>query len=148
MKLVSRPAATLDYDKFMPLAELFVDNSPMSHVEVDRESFKGLYQSMVDNQSVWVLDLNNEIVGICGAISFPLYFNPAYTIAQELFWYVHPEHRGSGKLLLNHLEDWSKEEGVNALHMIALEDKNAGIMEKVYKKAGYEPVERTFRKEF
>ena len=145
--MIVRNANLEDYDLVTPLGIEFIKNSPMGHVDFDEYSFKSLFESMVKGGSFWVLVSGDEVVGICGALAFPLYFNSDYLLAQELFWYVDPDHRGSGYKLLNSLEEWAKDEGVHTIHMFALEDKSIETMKKVYAKKGYHPIERTFSKE-
>jgi hypothetical protein len=48
--------------------------------------------------------------------------------------------------MFKHLQSWSKERGAETIFMIALEDERAQKMEKVYCRAGFEPLERTFMK--
>ena len=49
--------------------------------------------------------------------------------------------------MFKQLEQWAQEKGAKALFMIALEDDRAAKMEKVYARAGFKPLERTFIKE-
>jgi hypothetical protein len=49
--------------------------------------------------------------------------------------------------MFRHIEVWAKEKNAVALFMIALEDERAKKMEKLYNRAGFRPMERTFIKE-
>ena len=51
------------------------------------------------------------------------------------------------KMLELFLLEWAKEKNAKSLFMIALEDDRAEKMEKVYIRAGFTPLERTFVKE-
>jgi len=51
-------------------------------------------------------------------------------------------------MMFKAIETWSEQKGATALFMIALEDERATAMEKVYFRAGFKPLERTFIKEF
>jgi GNAT superfamily N-acetyltransferase len=93
-------------------------------------------------------ELSGEIVGITGGLVYPLYFSPSHKVSQELWWWLTPAARGSGagNKMFKHLQSWSKERGAETIFMIALEDERAQKMEKVYCRAGFEPLERTFMK--
>jgi len=93
-------------------------------------------------------ELNGEVVGITAGIIYPLYFSPSHKVSQELLWWLTPSARGSGvgNKMFNHLQLWSKERGAKTIFMIALEDERSAKMEKVYCRAGFEPMERTFMK--
>ena len=69
-------------------------------------------------------------------------------MSQELLWWLTPAARGSGvgNKMFNQLQLWSKERGAKTIFMIALEDERSAKMEKVYCRAGFEPMERTFMK--
>jgi hypothetical protein len=49
--------------------------------------------------------------------------------------------------MFKQIENWAKERNASALFMIALEDDRAAKMEKLYVRAGFKPMERTFIKE-
>jgi N-acetylglutamate synthase-like GNAT family acetyltransferase len=70
-------------------------------------------------------------------------------VAQELWWWLTPASRGSGAggKMFKQIEQWAQEKSAKALFMIALEDDRAAKMEKVYARAGFKPLERTFIKE-
>ena len=102
-----------------------------------------------DVAQVWVVDKAGEIVGISGAVAFPLYFAPSVTIAQELFWWIDPAERGTtaAKQMMFEMEGWAEQIGASQLFMIALENDRAAAMERVYSRSGFSPIERTFTKE-
>lgn len=102
-----------------------------------------------DAAQVWVVDKAGEIVGIAGAMAFPLYFAPSVTVAQELFWWIDPAERGTtaAKQMMFEIEGWAERIGASQLFMIALENERAATMERVYSRQGFSPIERTFTKE-
>jgi GNAT superfamily N-acetyltransferase len=79
---------------------------------------------------------------------YPLYFNPAYEVVQELFWWLNPEARGNGagKKLFQSVQNWAKDAGAAAVFMIALDDNRVDKMDRFYKRAGFHPMERTYMK--
>jgi len=150
--MLVRKATEADLDKYVTLAQAFHAASPMHGVvEFDREGYGQFYLSSLQNESigVWLAELDNEIVGISGAIAYPLYFSPSAIVVQELWWWLTPDARGSGAgaAMFKQIEAWAKERSASALFMIALEDDRAQKMEKLYSRAGFRPMERTFIKE-
>ena len=146
-----REATESDLSEYVKLSADFHAASPMQKVcEFEPEGFKEFVLAAIDNPDICILlaELNGEIVGITGGIVYPLYFSPSHKVSQELWWWLTPAARGSGvgNKMFKHLQLWSKERGAKTIFMIALEDERAEKMEKVYCRAGFEPMERTFMK--
>lgn len=146
-----REATDADLLEYLKLSADFHAASPMQRVcEFEPEGFKEFVLAAIDNPDICILlaELNGEIVGITGGIVYPLYFSPSHKVSQELWWWLTPAARGSGvgNKMFKHLQLWSKERGAKTIFMIALEDERAEKMEKVYCRAGFEPMERTFMK--
>ena len=146
-----REATEADLSEYLKLSADFHAASPMQRVcEFEPEGFKEFVLAAIDNPDICILlaELNGEIVGITGGIVYPLYFSPSHKVSQELWWWLTPAARGSGvgNKMFKHLQLWSKERGAKTIFMIALEDERAEKMEKVYCRAGFEPMERTFMK--
>jgi GNAT superfamily N-acetyltransferase len=146
-----REATDADLSEYLKLSADFHAASPMQRVcEFEPEGFKEFVLAAIDNPDICILlaELNGEIVGITGGIVYPLYFSPSHKVSQELWWWLTPAARGSGvgNKMFKHLQLWSKERGAKTIFMIALEDERAEKMEKVYCRAGFEPMERTFMK--
>lgn len=150
--MLVRKATEADLDKYVTLAQAFHAASPMNGVvEFDREGYGQFYLSSLQSEAIgiWLAELDDEIVGISGAIAYPLYFSPNAIVVQELWWWLTPDARGSGAggAMFKQIEAWAKERSASALFMIALEDERAQKMEKLYSRAGFKPMERTFIKE-
>lgn len=149
--IIVREANEADLPIYLQLSADFHAASPMQRVcEFEPEGFQEFVLGAMDNPDICILiaELNGEIVGITGGIIYPLYFSPSHKVAQELWWWLTPAARGSGvgNKMFKHLQLWSKERGAKTIFMIALEDERAEKMEKVYCRAGFEPMERTFMK--
>ena len=149
--IIVRQATKADLDKYLELSADFHAASPMQKVcQFDPEGFKEFVLGAIDNPDICILlaELNGEIVGITGGIIYPLYFSPSHKVSQELWWWLTPAARGSGvgNKMFKDLQLWSKDRGAKTIFMIALEDERAEKMEKVYCRAGFEPMERTFMK--
>lgn len=150
--MIVRKATEVDLNEYVTLAETFHAASPIEGiVNFDREGYGQFYLSSLPNENIgiWLAEIDNVIVGICGAIAYPLYFNPNSLVVQELWWWLTPESRGSGagEAMFKQIKAWAKERNASALFMIALEDERATKMEKLYVRAGFKPMERTFIKE-
>jgi len=148
--MIVRNATAFDLDKYVVLAEKFHAASPMhGAIDFDPKGYAEFYISALQNESmgIWLAEIENKVVGIVGAIAYPLYFNPNALVVQELWWWLDPAFRGEGNKMFKQIELWAKERNAAALFMIALEDDRAAKMEKVYQRAGFKPIERTFMKE-
>ena len=149
--MIVRKATETDLPKYLILAQEFHAASPVhASIKFDVPGYSQFYLSSLHNEGVgiWLAEIDNEVVGICGAVAYPLYFNPSAIVVQELWWWLTPAARGSGagNKMFKHLQLWAKERGAKTMFMIALEDERADKMEKVYFRAGFEPMERTFMK--
>ena len=150
--MIVRNATEADLDQYLVLANDFHDASPMNGIaQFDVEGYASFYKNALNNPDVgiWLAEIDSKIVGITGALVFPLYFSPTHLVAQELWWWLTPTARGSGAgaKMFKQIEQWAKEKNAKSLFMIALEDDRADKMEKVYIRAGFTPLERTFVKE-
>lgn len=149
---IVRKAKVSEVNECVKLLREFHKNCPMHSVsEYDEEHAAKFLTNAIeqDTMLVAVAEQDNKLIGCVGALLYPLYMNPKDTVVQELWWWLTPESRGSGagKQLYKFIEDWAKENNANLLFMIALEDERAAKMEKLYKRTGFQPMERTFFKE-
>jgi len=147
-----RRAETADMPSCLNMTARFHAASPISGVApFDRDGMAVTLRGMIANPraGIWLALLDGKPVGIAGALLYPLYFNPAYEVAQELFWWLNPDARGSGagEKLFQTLQTWAKDNGASAVFMIALADNRVGKMDSFYKRAGFQPMERTYMKE-
>jgi GNAT superfamily N-acetyltransferase len=147
-----RRAETLDLPSCLDMTARFHAASPISGVApFDRDGMAVTLREMLANPraGIWLALVDDAPVGIAGALLYPLYFNPAYEVAQELFWWLNPDARGSGagEKLFQTLQTWAKDNGASAVFMIALADNRVDKMDCFYKRAGFQPMERTYMKE-
>jgi len=149
---VVRLATADDLPEYLKLGIDFHAASPMRGVaEFDPAGYGEFYKNAIANpdMAVWLAECEGDVVGISGAMVYPLYFSPNYRVAQELWWFLKPSARGTGAglAMFQEIERWAGEKDARALFMIALEDENSAQMEAVYRRSGYRPMERTFIKE-
>jgi GNAT superfamily N-acetyltransferase len=118
-------------------------------IEYDPQSVRDTIERVVDGAGVALIaEDNGQWVGIAAAVAFPLYMNAAQMTAQELFWWVHPAHRGkpAGIRLLSAMEEWAHEAGCRTFSMIALAALESPA-ERIYERRGYVRTESTWFKE-
>ena len=147
-----RKAIAADLPGYVHLARQFHAASPMhGAIDFDDNGYANFFLTAITNpdMGVWLAEIDDEMVGIAGALAYPMYFSPTNRVAQELWWWMTPKARGNGaaKQMFGAIEQWAAEKGVKAVFMIALEDERSKKMENVYARAGYKPMERTFIKE-
>lgn len=147
-----RPVTAADLDAYVKLLNHFHEASPMQGVApYDFDGIRAFLSASLENTNILLLvgELDGQIVGGASCLLYPLYFSPSYQVAQELWWWLMPAARGSGigQAMFKAIKAWAKDKNAKALFMIALEDERAAAMEKVYFRAGFRPLERTFIKE-
>jgi len=150
--VIVRGATAQDFPQYLTLAKEFHAASPMHGVlDLDTDGYSAFYAKAIKDDSigVWLAEKDGVIVGIAGALAYPMYFSPTNLVVQELWWWLTPAARGSGagKAMFDAITTWAGQKNAKALFMIALEDDNAKRMENVYLRAGFKPMERTFIKE-
>jgi len=150
--MIVRKATEKDLPEYIVLAKAFHMASPMhGSINFDPEGYSKFYLSSIDQDTIgiWLAEIDGKIVGICGALVYPLYFNLSALVVQELWWWLTPASRGSGAgtKMFKQIEQWASEKNATAIFMIALEDERAHKMERLYARAGFKPMERTFIKE-
>lgn len=85
------------------------------------------------------------IVGMLAIVVVPNLFT-GFPVAEEIAWWVEPEHRGKltiGPKLLRSAEDWATSHGANMVKMVAPAGSTVGVF---YERMGYQPAETAFIK--
>jgi GNAT superfamily N-acetyltransferase len=87
-------------------------------------------------------------VAMASAMAYPVWFDHEHLTAQEVFWWVEPQHRGGslGTELRQGLEDWARNKGCLTMEMGALEASRPEILAQLYERKGYGAKERIFCK--
>ena len=112
----------------------------MAGFEPVEDKVKQTIDNLIETESLLVA--GEPATGMIGGIIYPHYFNDE-VIAQELFWWVSPLHRGSGIKLLNAFEEWAEKRGADKVMMISLEKNDVS---RIYTKRGYSALEHTYEK--
>ena len=119
-------------------------------IPFDAEGYADFFLQAVNNSDmgVWLAEENNEVIGIAGALFYPLYFSPTNKVVQELWWWLTPQARGkgAGQAMYDTIETWAAEKNAVALFMIALADDRADKMAGLYSRKGFRPMEHSYMK--
>lgn len=140
-------AATLDdIPSMVDMGRHFFEASGYADItRYDAESFaQTLTRAMDSTDAVFLVVEKDHLVGMAGALLYPFYFNLTHRTAQELFWWVEPEHRGVGSALFDAMTAEIQKRGAESLSMVALETLEPEKVGAFYQKRGFRPSERSF----
>ena len=133
-----RRATHDDLDRIADLGTDFHAFSPWREVPLDRDSLKAFCARLIDGGIILLSD-----GGLCGGLLNPLYFNPAFVVAAELFWWAPKE----GRALRLAFEEWAAEQGAHGVQFSALGNEKSATVGKLFERAGYRKVETGYYKE-
>ncbi len=141
-----RPANKADLFQLLEFGGYFWKQTPyFGKIPYNADAVRELLLDMMDNHYVTVYLHGTQIVGFLGIFLSPLIFNPEYTVATEVFFFVSPAKRGYkiGDALFRHAE---LELGAEADVMAFGDMTTSTDMEQMYTDRGYAFTERTFTK--
>lgn len=143
-----RPAEEKDLSQLLRLGIDFMEAAWAGVLEYETKDIHSTLTNLLrdDTGILSVAEVNGEIVGMAGALIYPLYFNTAHMTGQELFWWVKPEHRKSsvGIKLLDSIEAEAKAKGAITFTMIALDHMSYETLKNIYERRGYTASEHSF----
>lgn len=139
-----RSAVAGDIPRLAEMGEKFYAESTYSSlIGFNREAFSSAMRSIIgtDSAVVLVCDDDDGVVGmICGVIG--PHFMTGQLFASELFWWMDPDHRGRGILLLLEYEAALKARGVRLSGMVAPAGEIQ--LERVYERKGFVRAESVY----
>jgi GNAT superfamily N-acetyltransferase len=141
-----RPYRKWDTAHVLEMAEHFWDEL-IYEVPFDSASAYRQLQISAEQGLVYVMEHDGKLVGFVAGIAHPLLGNNSYLTGTEISWWVEPEHRGHGKMLMQAIENAAKDIGCKYWCMIALEHMNPRIMDRIYTRSGYQKTETSYIKE-
>jgi len=111
----------------------------------DSESIGETLEKLIASPDAVVFVNEEATAGIAG-LTYPFFFGKDTKTSQELFWWVDEDIRGGGigMELFNAFEQWSKDQGVDVITMVCLEDKNKDMISGLYLHKGYIPTESSY----
>lgn len=96
---------------------------------------------------LFVADHDGKILGMAGGVVVPLYFNSGHLHGQEIFFWVHPDHRGAiGSKLFDALEQGASDLGAKSFQMVALDKVQPELTGRLYRRRGYRAAEHNWVK--
>ena len=112
-----------------------------------KDHWCGTWSQFMDlGVGVVLVDIEQDVLrGAIGGYVSPDVCDGAMTL-HEGFWYVYPEHRGSGVKLLKAFTEEGKKRGAERMTMIHL-NFNGPSLAKLYEREGFKPVQTTYMKE-
>lgn len=146
-----RPARLGDVADMTRMAKRFFDASGLDlWFRFKPQSFAKTVGLFIENSQAVILvaEKNSGLVGMAAALAYPCWYDADHMTAQELFWWIEPEHRGGplGEDMLKMLEKWARDSGCLTMEMGALEVQRPDVMARVYARRDYAPKERVFCK--
>lgn len=133
-----RKATKDDLDAVVSFGSDFHAYSPWREIAFNRVATKEFCGKLIDGGVILISE-----TGIIGGLMNPLYFNPSYNVACELFWWA----TSGGRDLMKAFEDWAKENNASAFQFSSLGDDKAERMAQLFDRAGYRRVETGYFKE-
>lgn len=140
-----RQALTTDLPVIAEIGEVFFQECSLPG-KVNPAFFQNVFERLMldDLAEVWVYESNKQIVGTI-AIVFSRDHTTSDKIAQEMFWYVLPDHRMLGAKLLFWAMKRAKERGCDRLIMTAVKSSPTySAVCDIYEKMGMKELETNF----
>lgn len=134
-----RQATTDDLDRIVELGAAFHAYCPYSEIPLDPDGFRTFAAGLIEKGAVFLSE-----DGMLGGLLVPLYFNPAFLMGAELFWWAGK----TGRQLREAFEEWAKEQGAQGVQFSGLTDQREETIRKVFERAGYARAETAFFKRF
>lgn len=101
--------------------------------------------------AVFLAETDGKVCGMIACVLIETWFIPEQKRAEELFWWVDPDSRGTHhvwKALLKSMENWAIESGCTSYSMSSSIKLPQDRMMRIYGKLGYEPQDILYTKEF
>jgi GNAT superfamily N-acetyltransferase len=115
--------------------------------DVDEAVFWQTFDKCMMEGLVLVAEDVGSVVGVCGG-----FFSEAPLMGglvfHEVAWYVKPEHRGCGLMLLNDMEKLAHGGGAVGVVMVAYNNPQQRLVEAVYRRKGYAEMESHWFRRF
>ena len=141
-----RHATLADTPALVAMAARFLATSPYGALlPTTPTQIERLVTVVRDAGTILLAEVDGQAVGLLAllAADHPLNGRP---YAEELAWWVEPEHRGGhlGAALLAEAEAWAAAQGLGLLKMVAPEPVDG--LGAFYEARGYRPLERAYVK--
>jgi hypothetical protein len=149
VNVLVRKATHDDVSDLVEMGEKFHAKSSFSEFgEFVADDFSQTVESIMSGKmpgALFVADDGSQLVGMAGAIYFPLYFNFSSTLGQEVFLWAEKE-TGLGMRLLDALERHAADNGVVGFMTGSISGLRDEAVGRSYRMRGYRPGENSFMK--
>ena len=129
------------------ISEVFKKFVPITGTSIPvTDNIRDVVEHYLSNPNFICIAEENK--GVLLGVVVPAFWNPEVLVAQELGWWVEPEHRKSGfgaRMLLT-FEKKAKEMGAKEIMMICLENSEPEKVGLMYEKLGYSKAEYVYMK--
>jgi hypothetical protein len=116
-------------------------------VEFHEPSFAAILARLGEHNCLLTAERFGQVVGMAAIDIAPAYWNNSIKLAQEVFWYLKPEHRvGHGGRLLNAIQQLARDKGASLFAVVAEEGDHAKALGRLYLSRGFHPVETVYRR--
>jgi len=141
-----RKAVEADIEVLLAYGEFFWTESPYARKGITycKQTVERLLRLMIDDHYLLVTTVDEVIVGFLGLLIAQFPFNDDYRVGSELFFYVHPKHRGSigSSMMLQAELDLADE-----VDILSFGDMSSSTdMKDYYDNRGFEMTERAYSK--
>jgi GNAT superfamily N-acetyltransferase len=115
----------------------FEKDSKEIKVDIDHatKKFQDMFKSGLVTMLVALNDDDKRIGGLAYLKSPDIYSGEITAI--ELYWFIHPEYRGGGKMLVDAFEESARGKGCVKAAMIHMVDSFPESLKEFYEKRGY-----------
>lgn len=103
-------------------------------------------ESMIESNGIVFVAGEETLIGSLGVFVSPWHFNYEQYSAQEVWFYVKPDHRkGSvGLRLIDAYIKWAKGKNITRLALVSLPNKERSKIERLYERKGFAPSEKFY----
>lgn len=123
----------------LQFARKFHAAGPWGDVPLDEAALRTFFAALADAGYLAVRE-----GGFIGGVVQPLYFAPDTLVAVELFWWSDDPRTGAE--LREGFETWAREKGASFAGFSSLVNERETATRRLYRRAGFEPVEIAYRK--
>lgn len=146
-----RFAEERDVPTILEVLESFHNETPYGDIPLNVDSLRNLVSGLIKsdrNQSIILVDEEQDFRGFIAATKTPFLVTGAM-VANEMFWYVKPEYRGTrvGLTLMDAFEFWAKRVGCTHCQLTTSQTEYADKLNKLYQRRGYHIAEHVYLKE-
>jgi hypothetical protein len=143
-----RQATKADIPALVKIGQRFAEYYPCK-AKYNEAGVADSFAVIIDTGVILVAVKDGVITGGVAGVLCPLWYSPETIIAQELAWWMEPEHRRGvdGIKILKAFEGWAKEKNATLISISDLQIDGQYPIGILVERLGYKLTERTHIKE-